>query len=196
MDKPFIPAAENNKEAIATVLRKHFAATRRVLEIGAGTGQHAVHCAQTLPHLVWQTSDLASMIAGIERWVAEAALANLPAPQVLDVRDGPWPESGYDAVFSSNTAHFMAWSAVQAMFAGVARVLESGGSFALYGPFNYGGRYVSDGNRRLDAWLAAHHPDLAIRDFEAVAGLAASAGLELCEDCAMPANNRLLIWRR
>lgn len=90
----------------------------------------------------------------------------------------------------------MAWPAVEAMFEGVGRLLGPGGCFALYGPFNYGGRYVSDGNRRLDAWLAAHHPDFAIRDCEALATLATSAGLELCEDCAMPANNRLLIWRR
>ena len=196
MDKPYIAAADHNKDAILAALAPRFAPVRTVLEIGAGTGQHAVHFARALPHLCWQTSDRAALLPGIEAWRAEAALANLLPAIALDVATGPWPAGPYDAVYASNTVHCMAWPVVAALFAGVAAVLRPGGLFALYGPFNIDGRYVSEGNRRLDAWLASQDPAWAIRDRAALVALATGTGLELCEDCALPANNRLLFWRR
>ncbi len=196
MDKPFIPAAENNKHAILAAARGWLEGVDRVLEIGAGTGQHAVHIAAALPHLAWQPSDLAANLPGIRAWAAEAALANLLPPVEIDVRVRPWPVSGFDAVYASNLVHYTAWEAVVAFFAEAGARLPPGAPLLLYGPFNYGGRYVSEGNRRLDAWLAARDPAFAIRDFEALDALAVRHGLDLCEDAALPANNRLLVWRR
>ena len=194
--KPFAPACERNREPIRGVLRAAFADRREVLEIGSGTGQHAVHFAAAMPWLTWQCSDRGESLPGIRLWLDEAALPNTPPPLELDVVAGPWPSRRFDAVFSANTLHIMGWPAVQAFFSGVDRVLAETGALAVYGPFNYGGSYTSDSNRDFDAWLKARDPDSAIRDFEAVDALARAGGLALLDDIAMPANNRCLLWRR
>lgn len=194
--KPFAPACERNREPILSVLREAFADRRHVLEIGSGTGQHAVHFAAAMPWLRWQCSDRGEYLAGIGMWLDEAALPNTPPPIALDVAVGPWPARRYDAVFSANTLHIMGWPAVQAFFQCVDEVLEPEGTLVVYGPFNYGGAYTSDSNRDFDAWLKARDPASAIRDFEAVDALARGIGLALLDDFAMPANNRCLLWRR
>lgn len=194
-EKPHAPACERNREPILAVLRKHFPDRRDVLEIGSGTGQHAVHFAAAMPWLRWQCSDRAEHLPGIRLWLDEAGLANTPAPIELDVA-GEWPRRRFDAVFSANTLHIMGWADVQRFFNGIAAVLEAGGVLAVYGPFNYGGDYTSDSNREFDAWLQARDPRSGIRDFEAVDALARGIGLMRIDDVAMPANNRLLLWRR
>lgn len=196
MDKPHAPACERNRDPILAVLQPRLADCRDVLEIGSGTGQHAVHFAAAMPWLQWQCSDRAENLPGIAMWLDDAALRNTPAPLALDVADGPWPAQVFDAVFSANTLHIMGWPEVQAFFAGVARVLAPGGVLVVYGPFNYGGTYTSDSNRAFDAWLQARDPRSAIRDAEAVDALAATVGLVLEEDLAMPANNRCRVWRK
>ncbi|MFT5083580.1 MAG: cyclopropane fatty-acyl-phospholipid synthase-like methyltransferase [Lentisphaeria bacterium] len=195
LQKPFSQACENNKTPILNELKRIFQRTNSVLEIGSGTGQHAVFFAQNLPWLTWQSTDRPENIAGINLWLEEAQLANLLPGKVLDVSESHWPEN-FDAVFSSNTAHIMSWSIAQTMISGVARRLPEGGVFALYGPFNYGGAYTSDSNREFDAWLRAHNPVQGLRDFEQVNACAQTHGLHLCEDNAMPANNRLLVWSK
>ncbi len=194
-DKPFAPACDRNRDPILAVLRHHFAEARRVLEIGSGTGQHAVHFAMKMPWLTWQSSDREEHLPGISRWLDEAELPNTPAPLALDV-DGSWPGERFDAVFSANTLHIMGWTSVQAFFQGVGRILGARGSLIVYGPFNYGGRYTSDSNREFDAWLRARDPASGIRDFEAVDALALEQHLLLIDDVAMPANNRCLVWRK
>ncbi|MGQ4582187.1 DUF938 domain-containing protein [Lysobacter sp. F60174L2] len=199
-DKPFSPACERNREPILAVLREHFADTRHVLEIGSGTGQHAVHFAAAMPWLSWQCSDRAEHLPGIRAWLDEAALPNTPSPLELDVDAGPWPRAGggrrFDGVFSANTLHIMGWPSVQRFFAGIDEVLSPGGALAVYGPFNYGGHFSSDSNREFDGWLRARDPASGIRDFEAVNTLARDVGLALQADVAMPANNRCLVWCR
>ena len=194
-DKPFSAACERNREPILAVLRSHFADRRRVLEVGSGTGQHAVHFAAALPQLVWQTSDRPEWLPGIRLWLAEAGLPNTPPPIELDVR-GPWPGERFDAVFSANTLHIMGWPEVEALFAGLPAVLADDARLTIYGPFNYGGCFTSASNAAFDAGLRADAPKRGIRDFEAVDALARGIGFELVEDLAMPANNRCLSWRR
>ena len=186
--KPFSEASERNRAPILAVLKRVFKDRKRVLEIGSGTGQHAAYFAAELPHLIWQASDVAEHLAGIREWIAD------PAPIELDV-DKPWPAIKADAVYSANTCHIMSWAQVQRMFEGVGRLLPPRGVFALYGPFNYHGRHTSESNARFDAMLRARDPGSGIRDFEAIDSLAVLAGLALEEDNAMPANNRLLVWR-
>ena len=194
--KPHSESCERNREPILGVLREYFAGVKSVLEIGSGSGQHAVYFGAALPHLTWQTSDLAAHHAGIRLWLAEAALPNVLAPAALDVAARPWPVAPVEAVFSANTLHIMAWERVADFFAGLRGVLAPGGLLVVYGPFNYGGRYTSDSNARFDEWLKGRDARSAIRDFEAVDALAQKAGLRLLEDRALPANNRCLIWRR
>jgi SAM-dependent methyltransferase len=201
VDKPYSPSCDRNREPILAVLREYFATRHYVLEIGSGTGQHAVHFAAAMPWLRWQCSDVADNLPGIRMWLDEAALPNTPAPIELDVARGPWPTPifdapRFDAVFSANSLHIMGWADVEALFAGLDGVLAPDGTLVVYGPFNYDGNYTSDSNRDFDGWLKARDPRSAIRDFEAVDALARAIGLRLVTDVAMPANNRCLVWRR
>ncbi len=196
MNKPFSPASERNREPILTLLREAFAAGTRVLEIGSGTGQHAVHFGAALPHLVWQTSDRTENHPAIQSWLDEAGLPNVHSPLVLDVAASPWPEPGFDGVFSANTCHIMSWPEVEAMFAGIGKVLEQGGVLCIYGPFNYQGAFTSASNAQFDASLRAQAPHMGIRDAEAVDALASQHNLLLQADHAMPANNRLRVWKK
>ena len=194
MEKPHAPSTEKNREPILAVLREHFAERREVLEIGSGTGQHAIFFAAAMPHLLWQTSDCPENLPGIAAWLAEAALPNTPPPIDLDVV-GEWPNRRYDAIFSANTLHIMPWEAVERLFARLPEVLADNAKVAIYGPFNYGGRFTSDSNAAFDRSLKEKAPHQGIRDFEKVNELAAQAGLTLIEDRAMPSNNRCLLWQ-
>lgn len=177
------------------MLQQYFADRRRVLEIGSGTGQHAVHFASALPQLLWQTSDREPNLAGIRLWLEDAQLPNLPEPLALDVR-GPWPKDRFDAVFSANTLHIMGWEEVKTMFTSLPEVMTEDAVVAVYGPFNYGGAFTSASNAAFDAMLRRRDAQSGIRDFEAVDRLARAAGLRLVADRPMPANNRTLVWQR
>jgi hypothetical protein len=198
-EKPFARSVERNRAPILDVLKKHFSRVRRVLEIGSGTGQHAVYFAPSLPNTEWQTSDVEDALPGIRSWLDDARLPNLPPPLALDV-NGPWPvrarSERYDAAFTANTLHIISWSEVQRLFVGLKDVLTEDALVAVYGPFNYNGAFTSDSNRAFDESLKQQSRTSGIRDFEAVDALAASVGFELIADHAMPANNRMPVWRR
>jgi SAM-dependent methyltransferase len=166
-----------------------------VLEIVSGTAQHALHFAPALPYLSWQTSEMPGQVGTLRACLAGRAPANVRTPVELDV-SGPWPAGEWDAIFTANTLHIMSWTCVIRLFEGVRRVLAHGGLLVIYGPFNYAGKYTSDSNAAFDAWLRARDPLSGIRDAEAVNELAAAAGLLPVADHALPANNRLLVWRR
>lgn len=194
--KPYSESCEQNRKPILSVIESRFEQSTAVLEIGSGTGQHAVYFAAKMPHLTWYTSDCPEYHAGIQLWLNEAALPNVRPPLLLDVSQSEWPDLAVDAIFSANTAHIMRWSDVAAMMAGVGRLLPRGGQFVLYGPFNYGGRFSSESNARFDGWLKARAPEMGVRDFDAVNHLAKKAGLALLQDYEMPVNNRILCWQR
>jgi cyclopropane fatty-acyl-phospholipid synthase-like methyltransferase len=195
MEKPDAPSCLRNREPILGVLREHFADRRTVLEIGSGTGQHAIFFAAALRHLNWQSSEQRENLPGIRAWLDEAALPNTPAPLELDVM-GAWPTQRYDAIFSANTLHIMSWAKVECMFARLPEVMAGDAVLAIYGPFNYAGRFTSESNATFDAWLKQSGAHQGIRGFEAVDALAVTAGLTLIEDRAMPSNNRCLVWKR
>ncbi|AFL75899.1 DUF938 domain-containing protein [Thiocystis violascens] len=193
--KPYASSCDENREPILAVIRPLFASARHLLEIGSGTGQHAVFFAAAMPHLTWQTSDVAEHLPGIRAWLEETALPNLPPPLTLDV-NGVWPAGPFDAIFSANTAHIMSAAEVAVLFRGVGAVLAPGGYFALYGPFNEGGHYTSDSNRRFDAALKARDPRMGLRDLDDLRTFAARHDLALIDNHAMPVNNRTLVWQR
>jgi len=195
MDKPHSPSCDRNREPILAVLQDYCLDRRNLLEIGSGTGQHAVYFAAALPQLTWQASDRRENLAGIRAWLDEAALANTPPPLALDVNDS-WPQQRFDAVFTANTLHIMAWPEVERLFTGLDGILAEDATLIVYGPFNYGGQFTSESNANFDVWLKARGAHQGIRDFEAVEALAAQIGLRLLADRAMPANNRCLVWRR
>ena len=194
--KPCSEACERNKSAILEVLRKEFAKPANVLEIGSGTGQHAVFFAAQLPHLVWQTSDVREHHKGILEWVNQSDASNLRAPLALDVVHDPWPEGPFGAAFSANTAHIMSWPEVLATLDGIRNCLEVDGRFCLYGPFSYDGEHTSPSNTAFDAMLRGRDPESGIRDVASLRSEAAKRSLQLIRDHAMPANNRILVFRR
>ena len=191
---PFSAASERNKTPILQVLRGTLARHRRVLEIGSGTGQHAVHFARELPQLQWQPTDRAEYLPELAARIAAEGSANLLAPVELDVMQPDWPSFAADAVYSANTLHIMSWAEVEAFFRGVSRMLGEGAALVVYGPFRYGGSFTTESNAAFDQSLRRRDPLSGIRDFEAVNALAAARGLELQADHAMPANNQLLTW--
>lgn len=194
-EKPFAPACERNRDVILEALQPLLADRQQVLEVGSGTGQHAVHFAAALPHLVWQTSDRRDNLPGIHLWLAEAGLPNTPPPLELDVSKS-WPNGCFDAVFTSNTLHIMAWPEVEAFFGGLPALLAANARLIVYGPFNYGGCFTSTSNAAFDASLKADDPRRGIRNIESVDALAQAIGFTLIEDRAMPANNRCVSWQR
>jgi cyclopropane fatty-acyl-phospholipid synthase-like methyltransferase len=194
--KQYSEACEQNRDPILAILRKAFADSREILEIGSGTGQHAVYFARHLPQLRWHCSDLPENHPGINAWIDEAGLDNLERPIALDVTGTQWPTRTFDGVFSANTTHIMNWTAVLAMLDGIGRILAADGVFCLYGPFNYDGQYTSPSNARFDSWLKQRDPGSGIRNFEDLDSKARLNGLQLHADYEMPVNNRLLVWRK
>jgi cyclopropane fatty-acyl-phospholipid synthase-like methyltransferase len=194
--KSYSESSEENKFPILEVLRTELTDAHTILEIGSGTGQHAVFFAAQLPHLLWQPSDVLEQHGSINAWIADAGLNNVLPPLELDVTKHHWPAQQYDAVFSANTTHIMSWPEVVEMFRGIGAVIRKGGKFCLYGPFNYGGKYTSQSNAHFDEWLKARDPKSGIRNFEALDEIAGQHHLKLIHDYEMPVNNRLLVWRK
>ncbi|MEM9057955.1 MAG: DUF938 domain-containing protein [Pseudomonadota bacterium] len=192
--KPDAPATGRNREPILAVLERWLQAPCRVLEVGSGTGQHAVYFGERLPGVTWQCSDRAANLAGIGEWVTEAALPNVPPALELDVRRFPALDR-YDVVFTANTLHIMAWEVVEAFFAAVRGVLTDAGQLIVYGPFKRDGRYTTPSNEAFDAQLTAQAPHQGLRDVADVDRLAVQAGLTFSRAEVMPANNELLLWR-
>ncbi len=194
-NKPWAESCDQNRQPILEVLRQEFTEPGELLEIGSGTGQHAVYFSPELPHIVWHPSDVAENIGGIELWRREAGLSNVKPAVVLDVAQH-WPDRQYDYVFSANTAHILSWPLVEKMIAGVGDRLGEDGKFCLYGPFNRDGQFTSDSNRRFDQWLKSRDPFSGVRDIEDVRDCAENHSLRLAREYAMPANNLTLVFQK
>lgn len=192
----FSSASERNRQPILDCLIELLPGKGTVLEIGSGTGQHAVFFTRHLTGIHWQPTDRAENLEGLEAQFAARGNPRIHRPLKLDVLKDPWPESSYDAAFSANTAHIMPWEAVQAMFTGVTRHLLAGARFCLYGPFNINDAYTSAGNEQFDERLRLQDPQMGIRDISAVESLSNSCQMYLEQKIAMPANNFLLVFAR
>ncbi len=204
MSKPFSEACARNAGSILRVLSHRLSALKEqrevtaleVLEIGSGTGQHAVYFASELADVIWHCSDRLDNHSGISQWVQESGLDNIQGPIWLDVAADHWPDCRFDMIFSANTAHIMRWTEVEAMIEGVSQTLEPNGELLLYGPFKFKGQYTSDSNAQFDEWLKTQAIHRAIRDFEAIDEQAKEAGLRFDRRYNLPANNQLLVWTR
>lgn len=192
--KPFASASSRNATSIAGVLAHEFRDCESVLEIGSGTGQHAVTFARDLKNLSWQTSDLEPSHAGIRQWIRESQLSNIREPLVLDVLTATVDAGAYEAVYSSNTAHIMSYTAVCRMFELVGVALAQQGVFCLYGPFSRNGKFSTPSNAEFDASLRVRNAAMGIRDLEDLDAMAGSNGMKLSRIYAMPANNLTVVW--
>lgn len=193
-DRPFAEYAARNAAPILEILEREFRDASRVLEIGSGTGQHAVGFASALNHLHWQTSDLDENHAGIKDWLDFARLENVAPPLSIDVRVASVEASICDAAFSSNTAHIMGIDAVERMFSLVGRALSVGGVFCLYGPFRQGKAFNTPSNEAFDASLRQRDPVMGIRDIQKLDEFATAAGMQRARFYAVPSNNNVAVW--
>lgn len=204
---PFSQACENNKEPILEVLQQEFQDYHHVLEVGSGTGQHSVYFAPRLPHLQWQTSDVIDNHRVIQGWLNKHPASNLHPPLAFDLTADDIPKrlssmnnqtgnSTYDAVFTANTLHIIAWPLVKRLFELVGGALPINGKFIIYGPFNENGQYSSDSNRQFDKHLRKRDPNSGIRNKEDVVALAKQHQLILDKQYKMPANNEILVFKK
>ena len=194
--KPYSESCERNQAPILKILQETLTNQQCVLEIASGTGPHAVYFGRALPHLSWQTSELAQNHEGILAWLNEIKLPNVLSPIAINVNDAKWPIGIVDTVFNANTVHIISWPEVERMFAGIARVLNASGILCLYGPFKYEGKFTSESNARFDALLRSRNRNSGVRDFEAINRLAETHGLFLVRDVSMPSYNQTLVWQR
>ena len=171
-NKPYAESCDQNRDAIFTVIQPLLFKSISVLEIGSGTGQHAVYFSEKLPHLIWNTSDRRENIKGIKLWLSNSGAKNIPQPVDLDVTQSIWPELFFDTVFTANTCHIMSQQSVEIMFKRVGELLPEGGQLIIYGPFNYKQQYTSASNERFDQWLKSRDSKSSIRNFEDLNGLA------------------------
>ncbi len=193
---PHAPAAERNREPILAVLTRYLAAGDRVLEVGSGTGQHATAFTHGIPGLRWLPTDRSEALPGIRARIAQEAPAGVEEPRDLDVGKGTWPRGPFDAAFTANTCHIMAWEEVEAMFGGVGKALRIGGHFLVYGPFLERDVTPAEGNRRFDESLRRANPRQGLRELEALESMASRHHLLLTGRVTMPANNLTLVFTR
>lgn len=192
----FSQACENNRAPIVQVLANALQRSQRVLEIGGGTGQHAVHFAANLPQLIWQSSDQPIYLPDLSARIQQANLPNLPPPVPLDITSSPYTAIKVDAIFTANTLHIMPWHVVELMFQRLDEFCLPQADLCIYGPFNYQGQFTSASNAGFDQHLKQRDPLMGIRNIEDVIRLATEAGFSLQHDYTMPANNRLLHFKR
>ena len=191
----FSQAADNNKAAILAVLAEWLPQQARLLEIGSGAGQHAIHMAAALYHVHWQPTDRAPVLPMLRSNIAEYGTANILRPTALDLATQIWPAQTYDCVYSANVMHIVSSELGENLICSAAKMLTADGLLALYGPYKYAGVFTTPSNADFDLWLKARDARSGIRDFEWVHDLAARSGLRLMADQRMPANNQMLIFK-
>lgn len=194
MKQPYVESCERNKKVIHEAIKPYLQPGIKVLEIGSGTGQHAVYFAELNPKIEWQTSDRSEYLPGIQSQITLAKLPNLNIPLLLDVT-GVWPDRIYDLIFTANSLHIMSDSEADDCIRKTVSCLKHHGYFIVYGPFNYQGEFTSDSNRQFEHWLKQNNPDSGIKHFEVLNKVAEESGLKLVNDIEMPANNRILVWQ-
>lgn len=192
----FSEACERNQGPILDVIKQYLTHSHEVLEVGSGTGQHAVWFAGAMPHLTWHTTDLPENHGSIIAWLEASELPNIRKPRTLNVGQRVWPVNQVDAIFTANTCHIMSWDRVKDLFEGGNRVTKPGGYLLIYGPFNVGGNYTSESNKEFDAFLKEQDPESGIRDYEDMNRAARHNGFQLVERHEMPANNMLLAYQK
>lgn len=197
----FSPSAARNRDAIRDAFLETMPSDGVVLEVGGGTGEHAIHIAAALPQLLWLTGDPdPASRASIAAWIEETRLSNVEGPHAVDVTAPRWSvEEGvmFDGVVSINMIHIAPFEAAEGLFAGAGRILKPGGRLFLYGPFSRNGEHVSASNSAFDASLKSRDGRWGVRDLEHdLLPLAQKHALTLGPVVDMPANNFSVVFRK
>lgn len=192
----FSQAADNNKTPILNTLSEWLSNDELVLEIGSGSGQHAIHIAKALQKIRWQPTEHPRALQSLINNISSFGSPNILAPESLDLAAVEWPTESVDCVYSANVIHIIDETLGRRLIETAAKSLRAGGLFALYGPFKYQGDFTTTSNAEFDDWLKDRNTSSGIRDFEWVIRLAQDSGLTFMEDRSMPTNNQFLAFRR
>jgi SAM-dependent methyltransferase len=199
-ERLFSPSAARNREPILQVLREILPPSGRALEIASGTGEHIACFASRLPGWHWIPSDPDhDSRLSIAAWIAAEDLSNVAPPLAIDASAAIWcveDQAPFDTLLSLNMIHIAPWSAAQGLFAGAGRLLRSGGTLLLYGPFQEGGIHNAPSNTEFDLFLKSRNPDWGVRDIDDLQNLARANGISLVRRFAMPANNLSLVFEK
>ncbi len=194
-EKPYALSCDKNSEPILEVLKDYLPGHQALLELGAGTGQHAIYMAPHFKNMTWTVADMQDRHEGIQMWIKDFPRANVKGPVEYEAGKTPLPDGDFDVVFTANTLHIMSWSHGLQMFDDL-QGLKSEALFVVYGAFNYDGKYSSESNKKFDQWIKDRFPEGGIRDFEKVEEELRQRHFQLVKDHEMPANNRLLIFKK
>lgn len=194
--KPYADAAEENKTVVLPLIERYLAGCSSVLELGSGTGQQIVFFASQHPEVQWQASDLPINLPGIQAWIDEAGLSNLPKAVALDVAQPAWPVGPQHLVYTSNTLHIMSKDHVRLLFDRLGSVMSDGAHLLVYGPFRFADQPFAESNARFDLYLKERDPRSGIRDFDEICTFAGNNGLAHQETIPLPHNNHMLIFQR
>ncbi len=194
IETPYAPSCDRNVQPILRVFESLLGNSKSLLEIGAGTGQHAVFMASHFKQMNWTLVDRRENHRGISLWLKDFPESNIKGPFEYEIPKDLLPEEDFDVVFTCNTLHIISWDYCLKMFDDISRVLSQGGLFIVYGAFNYKGQFTSESNRKFDAWLKERNSESGIRNFENVVGELEIHGFKLMKDVSMPANNRILVF--
>lgn len=200
------PAFQRNHGSIGAVLATLLAdRSGPVLEVGSGSGQHALVFARRFPALTWYPSDCdPAHLASIEAWRRHAGPDNLQPPVPLDLCAADWglgmpgrpPAGGLTALVAINVLHISPWRVTEALLAGAGRHLTADGLLVVYGPFRRDGRHTAPSNAQFDAALRAQDAAWGVRDTAEIAAAAVGQGLLMTRIEEMPANNLILVLER
>ncbi|MCB0376935.1 MAG: DUF938 domain-containing protein [Bdellovibrionales bacterium] len=194
--KPYAPSCDKNTDPILEVLKLYLPEQKSLLEFGAGTGQHAIAMAPHFPNIVWTISDREENHKGIQLWLQDFPRVNLRGPLSFDIDRDTFPEGHFDTVFTANTLHILSWEQNLKLYSLLGESLPNESLFLVYGAFNYNGNFTSESNQRFEQWLKNRDPKSGIRDFESVSSELFKVGFDLIRDHEMPANNRLLVFKK
>lgn len=197
MTKLHYPATARNREPILAILQQELPQTGMLLEIAAGSGEHAVFFAPHFPGLQWQPTDpQAEALASIAAWRDEEGSENLLAPVELDASTAEWPVKRAEAILCVNMTHISPPAATEGLFGAAGRLLPQGAPLVIYGPFVEAEVETTASNREFDASLKSRDPSWGLRDVAWLDELAMVHGLGRTARHAMPANNLMLVYRR
>ena len=196
MNLPTSPSVFRNRNPILEILKEYIHDDTTLLEIGSGTGEHAVYLAPYFPKTFWVTSD----VKGNHRTIIERLkihkLKNISGPETLQIGHDDFPKKRFDYVFTANTLHIMSWKENKTLFKLLGKRLREGALVLIYGPFNYNGDFTSASNKEFDSHLRERNPKSGIRSFEDIKSSLEKFGFKFLMDHQMPANNRLLVFER
>ena len=193
----FAPAAARNAAAILERLRAELRDGERVLELGAGTGQHACAFGRALPSIDWLPSEHPGQLDDLRERVASEGTPNVRAPHPLDILALPWnPPSSIDVCYAANVLHMLSEHGAECVLRGAAGILPPGGRLILYGPFAIDGEHTGPGNRAFDTALRADGTGRGVRDLARLDESGRACGFEPSRRTVMPSDNRLVVWER